>query len=177
MSREQLRLQGLRAYELGRLRSACRVAFVLLPLCLLCLAHERGREPAACAAGLLLSAAIWLRWRDRCGVESVRSGLLAGSLPLAAGLGLQALGVRCGWAGEGACCTGFALLIGAAAGVWIGLREQRWQGRLSGWLAAGLIAGLAASLGCLRLGSVGLVSVIAGMALGIVGTALLSARR
>lgn len=176
MSHEQLRAQGLRAYELGRLRSACRVALVLLPLCGFCLAHERGREPAACSAALLLAAAVWLRWKDRRGLESVRTGLLAGSLPLASGLLLETLDLRCGWAGGEAFCSGFALLIGGAAGVWIGAREGRWQGRLQSWLAAGVIAGLAASVGCIRLGAIGLISVVAGIALGITGSAI-AARR
>jgi hypothetical protein len=105
VSREQLRATGLRAYELGRLRSAARIALVLLPLSALCLMESRGRETGACLAGLLLALAIGLRWWHRRGIESVNTGLLAGSLPLLSGLLLQSLDLECGWAGGDVYCT------------------------------------------------------------------------
>jgi hypothetical protein len=52
VSRDQLRVQGLRAYEWGRLRTAARVAFVLVPVALLCLLENRGRAECVCVAAV-----------------------------------------------------------------------------------------------------------------------------
>jgi hypothetical protein len=64
---KELAARGLRAYELGRLVTASRVALVLVPLAALCLFETSGREACACLSVLLLGSAIWLRWRDRAG--------------------------------------------------------------------------------------------------------------
>jgi hypothetical protein len=74
VSREELRLQGLRAYEVGRVRAAARIAFVLVPVVLLCLLESRGRPACACVAAALIGVCVWLRWRDRRGFEVVSSG-------------------------------------------------------------------------------------------------------
>ncbi|MFZ5896374.1 MAG: hypothetical protein ACOY0T_35295 [Myxococcota bacterium] len=175
-SREQLRVHALRAYEFGRLRAASRVAFVLVPLALVCLYETRGRELCGCLAAALLGVCVWLRWRNRQGFENVSTGLRAGSIPLAAGLLLDRFDLRCSLSGAESFCTIFAVGIGSAAGVLIALRERNWDARLSSWLTAGAIAALAASLGCLRLGVVGLASVVAGIALGTLVTARLAVR-
>jgi hypothetical protein len=177
VSREQLTAGGLRAYELGRLRTASRITLVLVPLAALCLFESRGREACFCLSTVLLGSAIWLRWRNRSGLESVTAGLQAGSIPLLAGVVVDALGVQCGLGGAASLCTGFAALTGGAAGVWIGAREHKWRGQVQGWLIAGAIATLTASLGCLRLGAVGMVSVVTGIAVGTVAMATLARRK
>jgi hypothetical protein len=171
VSREQLRVHGLRAYEIGRWRAASRVGLVLVPVCALCLFESRGRAACAGLAALLLGLAIWLRWRDRAGFESVTTGLQAGSLPLVAGIVLDRLDLHCGLGGDASLCTGLALLLGGAGGAFIGLRETQWRARFWSWLAAGVVAVLAASLGCLRLGVLGVASVLVGVALGVAVTA------
>ena len=168
VSREQLRIEGLRAYELGRLRSASRIAIVLVPLATVCLFESRGRAACACVAAILLSLCVWLRWRDRRGFEVVTTGLQAGSIPLLAGLALDRLGIECGLAGAASYCTGFAALVGAGAGSYIGVRERHWPGRLGSLCTAGAVAALAAVLGCVRLGLVGVAGVVAGIALGAI---------
>ena len=176
VSREHLRSYGLRAYEVGRLRAASRVGLVLVPVVAVCLFESRGREACACCASLLLSMAIWLRWRDRAGLESVATGLQAGSIPLVAGLLLERFDLRCGLAGASSLCTAFAVLLGGAGGVFIGVREHEGRARLGSWIAAGVIAVLASSLGCLRLGVVGVASVVTGVALGVGVMAALARR-
>lgn len=166
-TREELRAHGLRAYEAGRLKAAARVAFVLVPLTALCLVDERAREVCACVAVLLLGVAVLLRWRNRQGVDSVTTGLVAGSVPLFLGLGLDHFGLRCGFAGEESFCTAFALLVGGGAGVYIATREDHWRRRVRSWATAGAVAALAASLGCIRLGVLGVASVVAGIGLGV----------
>jgi len=173
---EQLAARGLRAYEVGRVRTASRVALFLLPVTAACLFESRGREACACCAAVLLGLAVWLRWRDRAGLDTVTTGLLGGSIPLAAGLIVERLGFQCGLAGASTFCTALAVLVGAAAGVIIGVRELKWRARFWSWLTAGAIAALAASLGCVRMGVVGVASVLLGVALGMVSTAVIGRR-
>jgi hypothetical protein len=177
VNREQLTAGGLRAYEFGRLRMASRVALVLVPATAVCLFESRGRETCICLAFVLFGLAIWLRWRNRRWLEVVTTGLQAGSLPLMVGLVLGRLDVQCDVAGAASFCVAFAVLVGSVAGMWIGVRERKWRGRLSSWLTAGAIAALAASLGCVRLGALGLASVAAGIAVGIAGMATVARQR
>jgi hypothetical protein len=163
---EELAARGLRAYELGRLRAALRVATVIVPVAALCLLESQGREACACFAVVLLGSAVWLRWRDREGMESVTTGLLAAALPLIGGLVLARFDLRCGLAGSETYCTAFAFLIGSSAGVVVALREARWRRRFSSLFTAVAITSLAAGLGCIRLGLVGLASMAVGLALG-----------
>ena len=172
VNREDLRAQALWAYERGRLRAASRIALVLIPAALVCLLESRGREACACTSVALLGMAVWLRWRDRRGFDAVTTGLLAGSLPLIAGLLLDRMDFQCGLAGGSPLCTGFAGLLGGAAGVFIAVRENRRRRQVWSAVSAAAIAALAASLGCVRLGVVGLASVVAGIAVGLVGAAV-----
>ena len=174
VSREELRLQGLRAYELGRLRAAARIAFVLLPVVSLCLLESRGRPACACVAAALVGVCVWLRWRDRRGFEVVTSGLQAGSIPLLAGLVFDRLGIECGFDGASTYCTVVAALVGGAAGAIVGARTRDAKERLWGFMAAATVAALAAILGCIRLGLVGVIGVVAGIALGTVVTAAIA---
>jgi hypothetical protein len=174
LSREQLRLDGLRAYELGRFRAAARIGFVLVPVGALCLLESRGRPACACVVAALLSLCVWLRWRDRRGFELVSRGLRAGSIPLFAGLLFERLGIECGLAVGSSYCTAVAALLGAAAGAIIGARTPDAQERLWGFITAASIAALAAVVGCVRLGVVGVVGVVAGIAFGTLVAAAIS---
>lgn len=174
VSREELRLQGMRAYEVGRLRAASRVAFVLIPAVSLCLLESRGRPACACVAAALVGVCVWLRWKDRRGFEVVASGLRAGSIPLVAGLLFDRLGIECGTVGASSYCTAIAALFGVAAGGFIGVRTHDSPERLWGFMAATTVAILVATVGCVRLGLVGVVSVVAGIALGTIVTAAIA---
>jgi hypothetical protein len=163
---EHLVARGLRAYEVGRFVTASRIALLLIPIAALCLLESEGREACACLAVVLLGSAVWLRWRNREGMDSVTTGLLAGALPLGAGLLLARFDLRCGLAGGETYCTVFSVLIGALAGIVIALRENRWRRRLTSLVTAGAIASLAAGLGCIRLGVWGVASMVVGIAVG-----------
>jgi hypothetical protein len=173
---EELTLRGLRAYELGRLLTALRVALVVVPVAAVCLIERSGREACACLAFILLSTAVWLRWRNRRGMDAVHTGLLAGSLPLAVGLVFDRLDLRCGLAGAESFCTTFAVLFGTAAGVLISVSQSRLGARASSVLTAGAIAGLAAALSCVRLGALGVTSMLLGIVLGSVAGAAVAKR-
>ena len=160
---DTLTARSLRHYELGRLRMAAHIALVVVPIVALCLLEPVGREACACCAALLLFATVWLRFHSRAGVESVSTGLLAGALPLAAMLVLTRVDPGCATAGLLSYCTGFSLLVGAAAGAVVALRERSRALLSSHWLLAVGVAVLTASLGCVRLG----LASIAGVAVGI----------
>jgi hypothetical protein len=163
---EELVTRGLRAYELGRFLTALRVALVVVPIAGLALIESTGRGACACLAGVLLVASVWLRWRDRPGTEAVTTGLLAGTFPFLAGLGLSSVGLQCGLAGAESYCTIFSLLLGLGGGFLVSLRPTRWKVRVRGLLTALAIAALAASIGCVRLGTLGLLSMMFGLLLG-----------
>jgi hypothetical protein len=109
-------------------------------------------------------------------METVTTGLLAGSIPLVAGIVLSRLNLRCDTAGAAPYCTAFSALIGVSAGAVIAVREARGRPRFWGWLMAATIAVLAASLGCLRLGVAGIASVVLGIAMGSVAAATFTKR-
>jgi hypothetical protein len=160
---ETLTARSLRHYERGRLRMAARVAIVLAPIVAVCLLEPLARETCACCAALLSTACVWLRFRNRAGVESVSAGLLAGGIPLVVMLVLSRLDPQCASAGLLSYCTGVSLLVGAAAGAVVALRVRE-RAPLSGhWPLAIGVALLTASLGCVRLG----IASMAGIALGI----------
>src|SRR5688572_15823917 len=101
---ETLTARSLRHYQLGRLRMATRIALLLTPIAAACLLQPAGRETTACCATLLIATSIWLRFRNRAGVESVTTGLLAGAIPLAALLVLARVDPACTNAGALSYC-------------------------------------------------------------------------
>lgn len=163
---EELTEKGLRAYELGRLLAALRVALVVVPLAALCLVESRGRSAVACLSVILLGTTVWLRWRDRRGTDAVTTGLVAGGLPLVAGLVVDRLDLHCGFSGGDSFCTTFSILLGAGAGMLITANQRGAGARASSLFTAAAVAALAAGLGCVRLGVVGVGSMLAGVVLG-----------
>jgi hypothetical protein len=156
-NRDELRRRGLRAYELGRLRSAARAALVVVPLVCVCAVETRAGEACACLGGLLLAAAVFLRWRSRPGADAARIGLVAGCAPLVAGIALARL-----TSGHSeAILVATSAIVSIAAGVWMGMRAAR-----AGWPAATGVAILTASLGSVALGPMGVVSSGLGLLIG-----------
>ena len=107
-------------------------------------------------------------WNSLEGLGALATGLIAGSIPLLAGLVLSRLDIPCGADVTASMCTALSFLIGAPAGIVIAVREAQQRGKLISFLTAGSIAALAGSLGCVRLGVVSLVSVLVGIAIGTV---------
>ncbi len=173
---EELTVRGLRAYEIGRILTALRIAVVVIPVGTACLVERTGRGACACLTFILLATAVWLRWRDRRGMDAVNTGLVAGSLPLLAGIVLDRLDLHCGLAGAQSFCTTFAVLLGTGAGAMISLNQSRLRARASSVLTASAVAGLAAALGCVRLGVLGVSSMFAGIALGSLAGAAIARR-
>ena len=167
---ERLKGRGLRAYELARMRMALRAAGFLVPAFVGCwLVGDR--ELCACLMPLLASGVVWLRWRDRRGVEDATIGLTAGSVPLLAGLLLSGLSTSCG----GPTCLLLSAGAGVAAGIWVATAPRTTP--RSSWFAPTVIAATAAVLGCSALGAFGIMGVVGGVVAGHGVGAALPARR
>jgi hypothetical protein len=147
---------------------------VLVPTVLICALETGAGETCACIGVLLLGASVFLRWRDRRGADSVRDGLIAGLLPLVAGLVVARLAPGCAGAPLVSWCTAVCLGFGIPSGGWLGSRLARGAATSATWLAAGGVAILAASLGCAGLGLAGLVGAAAGLAVGAVSARALA---
>jgi hypothetical protein len=159
---ERLRRRGLYAYELGRIRAAARIALFLLPPAALCVFLSPNTAQCLCLASALLAAVVALRWRNRRGAESATIGLLAGSVPLSAGIVWSFDPAVCG----GPECTAISVAAAISAGLWISLRVRRSSTPTAGYMTACGIAALAASVGCLSLGVIGVLAVVLGIAFG-----------
>jgi hypothetical protein len=158
---ERLRSRGLRAYEGARLRMALRASALLVPLFVACWLFG-DRELCACLMPVMAGLVLWLRWRNRRGMEDASVGLLAGAIPLVAGLVLTSLGAHCG----GWLCMLFSAFAGITAGTWVALDVRRRGPTPTSWLAATSIAAVAAVLGCSALGVLGIAGVLGGVVLG-----------
>lgn len=161
---ERLKQRGLRAYERARLRVALRIVVLLVPAFAVCW-YLGDRELCACLMPLLATFVVWMRWRDRRGVDDVTAGLLAGSIPLIAGVLLSTMRTSCG----GPLCLAFSSLAGLGAGAWVALEVRRRGSPWSSSLAATAIAATAAVLGCSALGAFGIAGVLAGVVVGSLG--------
>jgi len=154
-----------RSYELGRLDRGLRQALLLTPVLFLPVACCV--DPAwnvACGMGLVAVVAFCL-WRGLEWGRGVLPGLASGAVPLIVPLAVHATSHAC----QGGRClmSAWCLFAGVGGGLVLGL----FAGRLrsaggTGLVAAGLVAGLLGSVGCLAYGLVGLAGLSAGMAAG-----------
>ena len=176
VSREQLKQDGLRAYEFGRVRAAVRAAWFLVPAAVLCALETGAGEACACIGVLLLGAAVFLRWRSRQGGDSVRYGLVAGTVPLIAGLVVARIAPAFAGAPLVSASAAVCLGVGVPSGAWLGFQLARGASAPSTWLAAGAVAALAASLGCVGLGVAGIAGAVAGLVVGAAAAAVVVAR-
>ena len=152
------------SYELGRLRFAApyglAAAFVVG-----CAALLSGPTPLGLGLGLaLVVLCTAVPFAARTGARQVRTGLLAGIVPMVAALGSVAA------AGCVTACTPWCLPLCAVAGLVVGL----WLARGGARWEALAIAGLTASIGCLPLGAGTLLGALAGLAVG--GVPILASR-
>jgi len=151
-----------RAYELGRLRSALRMAPFALAAALVAL--TAGRPPALTAAltCVLLALAIGFLYRGGIAGRAVGPGLLAGTAALAmpllmATFGHACFGPACLKLGLPACVAG-----GALAGFVIARAAAREEPHLRFVAAAAAIAASTGSLGCTIAGAAGVLGMLAG---------------
>jgi hypothetical protein len=158
---EALAARVKRVAERSRARMACRIALVVLPLA--CVPFAAGASAAACAClgTALFAVAAYCRWRDRAGVEAVTTGLLLGSVPVIAALGLRACGLECAQFGAMGEAELACFAAGAVAGIAASLVAARTaQPRRRAWLMTILVASLTAALGCVGLGAAGVLATL-----------------
>jgi hypothetical protein len=170
-----LEARARRAYELGRLRAALRLApFVLVAAAA---AIGCGRPlPVTCAVAVpLLLLSVGLAYAGGSPGRAVYHGLLAGAAPLAAPLLMATVGHTC----FGPACASLGLpaciLGGSLAGVVIARTTARQDADLPFVLAALAVAALTGSLGCTIAGAAGVLGMLAGVILA--GTPVLVAAR
>lgn len=161
VNRDQLRRTGLRAYEVGRARTAARAAWVLTPLVLLCALETGTTEACACVGALLLGAVVFLRWKNRRSADAARDGLLAGLPPLVGALLVARFAPLSAWS------VAALFAVAVAPGLWLGTRPARTA---SMWLAAVGVAIATACLGGVALGPIALLAAAAGLVVGAAST-------
>lgn len=145
----------------SRVRMACRIGLLILPLACIPLASGARAGACACLALTLFAVAAYSRWRDRVGADAVTAGLWIGAVPLAVAVGLRACGIECAqlWAVTEAEVACFA--AGAVAGIVASIVVARAsQDRRRRWMITILVASLTAALGCVGLGVAGVLSTL-----------------
>jgi hypothetical protein len=154
-----------RAYELGRALLGVRRAAVVLPMAALSL-WMCGRPSETCIlAGVLALLVIALEWRGQDYGRGARLGLLAGLPALVLPVAAEAAGQAC----DRSFCSFYPALCavgGVLGGSWLVLRGVRADVSTRGLLAAGAVAIVAGSLGCLIAGVVGVGGLLVGLLAG-----------
>ena len=164
----QFRRQARRAYEQGRLRSALRIGLVVGPIAAVCIWETGAVWPTLLVAAGLLVVTVALRWRQRRGFEVVTAGLQSGAVPLAGALALCRFAPACPPDVALLLCAGAGLVAGGVLGYAL-LRDSstHWQQVV----AAAVVGGLTAALGCLALGVGSAIGAAVGIALGTAAAA------
>lgn len=164
-----------RAYELGRVRAALRIAPLVFAAAAAALACGRPPFSTCALAGLLLTLALGLSIAGGAGGHAVMPGLVAGTVALACPVllhtvGHACLGPSCMTLGIPACIAG-----GAGAGALIALRAAGEESSGRFLLSAVAVAGLMGALGCSLAGAAGVLGMLAGIV--AAGAPVLLARR
>jgi hypothetical protein len=163
---EQLALRARRTAERSRVRMACRVALVIVPLVVFASIVSRSEPVCGCIGVALFLLAAGLRWRDRSGIDAARIGVMLGLVPAIAALVLRSCGAVPAAQGMFSQTELVCVAAGAIAGIGITIAVARTRGaRRRQWIETLLVAGVTTSLGCVGLGvvaiGVALVSILA----------------
>lgn len=160
-----LQARARRAYETGRVLLGLRRAALVVPMAALSW-FTCARPMATCIDAVALAVLVAVfAWRGQELGRAVRIGLCAGAPALFAPVLIQLGGHACGRSFCALVPT-ICLLGGVAGGVLLVRWGQRRGLSTSGVLAAGIVAGLAGTLGCLAGGTGGLVGLAVGLTLG-----------
>lgn len=164
MERSELLRSARSAFERGRVAKAVRTAALVLPITLVSFGCCGDRSASLAIAGVLAALVVVLVWRGGAAGRGVVPGLVAGVVPLAVPLLACPL---CAHAGIVGALPFVACVVGGVASgaivVWYGTRER--EDRAPFVVAAGAVAALAGSLGCVIVGLGGVVAMALGVAL------------
>jgi len=161
----RLEARARHAYEAGRILSGARWAAVVAPMAAVSILAS-GHPLATLVDAVVLASLVGLfQWRGGSYALGNRLGLWAGVPSLLMPMLVVFVGHVCGSSFcpvyPGTCLAG-----GALSGLLLGWRGLSLGLNRQAWIAAGLVAALAGTLGCLLAGSAGLVGLAAGLALG-----------
>lgn len=162
-----------RAYELGRLRVASRVLW-LVGVVMAVAAWSREPRPAVALGGLLALVGVGLRWWGGAAGRAVVPGLLGGTLVMLVLRLVQGCGVACETnPAYSLVCAGAGLVAGAVL-----LRTLRGEHKelapSAVWAAS--IAGVTAALGCASFGLGASLGIAAAVVIGGIGVTVLATR-
>lgn len=162
-----------RSYELGRLRVACRVLWLVAAV--MAVAAWTGEpRPALALGGLLAIVSVGLRWWGGTAGRAVIPGLLGGAAVMLALRMVQGCGVACeSNPAYGLLCAGAGLTAGVVL-----LRSVQSEptelGSSAVWAAS--IAGVTAALGCTAFGLGASLGIAAAVVIGGIGVTVLATR-
>lgn len=168
MNNEARMKQAKRAYELGRLRSAARVLFLIVPLALFSMFTSTNVFFASLTGSILAGAAIAFLWRGQTLGHGVMPGIWAGVLAFTMHFAADAAGLPHKGLIGSAVCLASGLMGGIVLGVL--LTKRHTLSRISLGIGIG-IATLVTVLGCAPLGPSVLFHVV--LALAITGFSFL----
>jgi hypothetical protein len=160
---------------LGRLR----VLWVLVLVTLVGIgeAYMHWLRPAVTfTCGALLAALVY--WASVRGMEAwrgVRTGAIAGVLPLFAALGAESVGMVCTPAGCSSLCVPACAISGCLAAAWI-VKRGYGRARAEFWITAGAAATAVGALGCACVSYTGAFALAVAMLLAL-GTGAIFAPR
>ena len=153
-----------RAYELGRLRTALRVALYVVPMTLLSLLGYPRPVVNAILGLTLLVVAVGLLWRGQTYGRAATAGLLAGAAPLLIPMLVRSGGHCCiggvCWTMCMVACIGGGFVAGGVVGMWAMFQHSS---RGTFFAIALAVASIAGSLGCVTSGVAGVLGMMAGM--------------
>jgi hypothetical protein len=164
MESGELLARAERAYEIGRLRWARQIGWIVLALVGVSFVCVGVSAISAATGALLLATTTAMRWRGQTLSAAVRSGLLAGLIPFTLLLVLKSgSGVFCALGGCMEHCIRYCGIGGLTAGLLLAVRARSHEDHLVGFLvASGVVAALTGILGCFVGGLTGMVWMIAG---------------
>lgn len=173
---DDVRRRAERQYELGRAKLAL-MAVGPLAVCLAVAAFVRGANLTLTVLGaaLVLVGATAV-WRGQASGRALLPGLGAGLLPVLAANAWMQLGHHC--VGE-SCMTWCAPICGSAGlvgGALVAYISWRRKDPSSAVALAGVVSLLAASVGCVHLGSSTVLAIAVGLLGGLLATRLVTAR-
>ena len=164
---DALKRRARAAYERGRLWRACVEAWPVIVVVAVALAFtSRPGIVAVLGLGLTLGV-IALGWYGHGWQRAIVPGLLAGSLPLVAGLGACHIPHACSGPECMRWCMPVIGIAGIAGGLYAGARLRRIGARRRGEvLVIATVATWTGAMGCFAFGFGGLLGVAAGVLLG-----------
>jgi hypothetical protein len=150
MESANLLARARRAYEVGRLRWAGRVAVWVLPFVAVAVAASGHVAVCLSLGAALLALAVTLVWRGQSWGAAVRPGLVAGAIPFALLLTIKCGAMySCSLEGCMVRCAQFCAVGGFVAGLLLAARARRRDDGVAAFLVAGgSVAALTGLLGC-----------------------------